>query len=213
MTSKEERDMILGLESDVGLEETGEPSDERDRLWLYVAGLAVLAIIAWLVYQSFWSTPGSPVGAPSGDVQARIEAAQALIDAGQYAEAIESLKQVIAEDPSLAKAHFLLGNAYANTGQLVEASQAFKTVISLEPSNADAHSNLGVTYYRQGQLPEAAAEFEAALSLNPDDGEIRYNLGGAYFQMGRLDEAIAQFQKAIELDPHLPQPDYGLGNA
>ncbi len=213
MSSERDLDVILGVESDVGPEQAGEHEEGRDRLWLYVAGLVVLAIVAWLVYQSFWNTPGAGVGTSGGDAQTQVEAAQSLMDAGQYAEAIALLKQVIARDPASVEAHFLLGNAYANTSQLVEAAQAFKTVISLDPSNADAHSNLGVVYYRQGQLPEAAAEFELALSLSPDDAEIHYNLGGAYFQMGKLDEAIAQFEKALELNPDLPQPYFGMGNA
>jgi tetratricopeptide (TPR) repeat protein len=76
--------------------------------------------------------------------------------------AVEShLKQAIALDPRLARAHFELGVLYADARRYPEAIAALEEAVRLEPSMAPAHYRLGQAYRRTGREDLAEKALEA----------------------------------------------------
>ncbi len=69
---------------------------------------------------------------------------------------VESLlKQAIALDPGLAKAHFQLGTVYAHRNDYESAAREFEATVRLAPDMKEAHYRLASAYKKTGR-PEAA---------------------------------------------------------
>jgi tetratricopeptide (TPR) repeat protein len=90
------------------------------------------------------------------------------------AEIIAQLKIVLASEPNLSRAHFVLGDVYADGGYLANAEQEFRAVVELEPENAQAHYRLSQIYRKQGRSERAATEISEFRLLHgkPGDNEI-----------------------------------------
>ncbi len=90
-----------------------------------------------------------------------------LKEMGRYAEAIEILRQGLAEDEERPDIHNLLGVSLFKLGQYEEAIVHFKRSVALNPASGIDYANLGVNYNRLGQQEEAIHHFTIALTLDP----------------------------------------------
>ena len=73
------------------------------------------------------------------------------------------LKRLIAQDPTAANAHFLLGNLYAEARQWREAQPAYFEAARLMPQNADYNYNLAVSLDQLGQGTAALNFYRRAM--------------------------------------------------
>jgi tetratricopeptide (TPR) repeat protein len=87
-------------------------------------------------------------------------------DTGGPGEKEMKLKLLIAQDPSAANAHFLLGNLYAESRQWREAQPAYFEAARLMPQNADYNYNLAVSLDQLGQGAAAINFYRRALAAN-----------------------------------------------
>ncbi len=79
------------------------------------------------------------------------------LDLGQ----IESLlKRSVELDPTLAEAHFQLGNLYSDQRKYAEAIPEYGRALELNPELTDAHYRLGQSYVRMGEKDRAQEEFQ-----------------------------------------------------
>jgi tetratricopeptide (TPR) repeat protein len=88
----------------------------------------------------------------AADVQAstaEYKKGRALLEAKDYARAIEHLKKSNSIAPSSA-AYMDLGIAYSQLKQYPEAIEAYKQVIRMVPNNAEVHMRLATAYHGQG---------------------------------------------------------------
>jgi len=69
---------------------------------------------------------------------ADFDAAQADFAAGDYAAAVTELEALLADEPDLARAHSLLGDARSALGNLVGAFEAYAEAARLDPADAAA---------------------------------------------------------------------------
>ena len=136
-----------------------EPDIMKKTLRILAFGF-IFALTLWVGMGCSSST--TPL--PSSDSQVLLEEAQKAIDAQDWETAISKLEEVLRSTPNSAKAHFLLGNVYAQQDQFTKAEEHFNKALELDPKYVDARSNLGVVYYRQGKLQEA--EKPSALPLH-----------------------------------------------
>lgn len=82
---------------------------------------------------------------------------------------IESqLKVALEADPTMVKAHYLLGLVYADADDLRRAEQELAAAVRLEPRDADAHYHLSQYYQRTHDTELAAAEMRAFHALRGD---------------------------------------------
>ena len=73
------------------------------------------------------------------------------------------LKNLIAEQPTAAIAHFTIGSLYAQQGRWKEAQQAFFLAHTYEPTNADTLFNLAVSLDHLHQAKLARQYYEQAI--------------------------------------------------
>jgi tetratricopeptide (TPR) repeat protein len=157
-------------------------------------------VLAWLVagVLILW-------GAAAGAVDARpgtATQADALLDAGRYAEAVVLLERATAAAPGDAGLTFRLGVAYGKAGRDADALAAFERTVALDPRHAEARYNLGALLFKAGRFDEAATAFLAIPPLSPAMAPAAYlNAGLARYRQGRLDEAGNLFERAAAGDP------------
>ncbi|MFZ5774367.1 MAG: YcaO-like family protein [Thermodesulfobacteriota bacterium] len=92
---------------------------------------------------------------------------ECLKDMGEYAKAIEVLRQGIIHDEERPDIHNLLGFCHFKQGEYETAIAHFTRTVELNPASAIDYANLGVNHRRLGRNDEAARYFELALSLDP----------------------------------------------
>ena len=90
----------------------------------------------------------------------------------QPAEALIQLRKIVDLDPSLMRAWYNLGLAYAQLEQLDEAAKALLEANKIEPS-AETYFALATIHLRQEKTEEAVQAAEAALRLDPNHRAAR----------------------------------------
>ncbi len=193
---------------------------------LVVSIVAIVLVVGALGFGGYYlmrkptETP-TPTGVVAGG---DIQAAQAQLDAGQFAAAKATLEQVLVKDAGDAEAHFLLGLAHFNLQEYAEARASFNRSVELDPGRAAAvHHNLGVLAYQLGEMDTAVSEFQAALAIDAQDADSHYQLGATYLVMAfpsgalqpdanYLAKSQSEFELALESAPNKPEALVGLAN-
>jgi predicted O-linked N-acetylglucosamine transferase (SPINDLY family) len=132
---------------------------------------------------------------------------------GQFAEAVDLLKQSIAVYPGVADPHIALGEFLRLMGRLDESIQALQRATTFQPPNADAFNSLGNALRERGRVEEAVAAFRKANAAKPDYAEPYSNLGNALRALGRFDESIAAHREAVRLKPQSAEIHNNFGIA
>jgi tetratricopeptide (TPR) repeat protein len=111
-----------------------------------------------------------------------------------YDGAIACFKKAIALDPTLALAHYNLGNARRTKGEVDEAIACYHKAIALDPTLALAHNGLGVALQAKGEVDEAIACFQKAIALDPKYAQARAHLAKSK-RLTAIRDKLAAFQK------------------
>jgi tetratricopeptide (TPR) repeat protein len=138
--------------------------------------------------------------------------ARSLAATQQYAAAVSTMKEAVAEDPHNAELQDDLGSLYAGQADWPNAQQAFATALQTNPDLATAHLHLGLALQAQ-QQPGVLEELNRAYQLAPENSLIVLQLGQALALHGNDAQAIPLLQRALELDPNATPAAYQLGLA
>ncbi len=134
------------------------------------------------------------------DAEALYHLADLYDRSGQYPEAIENYKKVIALKPDMGYAYFKMGTAYDRLNQPAEAVTALKKATSLMPKNAIAFNNLGVAYGKLGRLDDEIASLQRAIKIRSAYSSARYNLGLTYLKKGNKKAAMKEYENLKNFD-------------
>jgi tetratricopeptide (TPR) repeat protein len=96
--------------------------------------------------------------------------------AGKHDDAIDTLKQLLASDPT-ETAFFSLGTAFMNKGNFDRAAATFEDGVAQFPLSARLYNGAGLAYERMVNFPKAIALYRKAVALEPT---IAYLGGGRY---------------------------------
>nr|WP_257031835.1 tetratricopeptide repeat-containing glycosyltransferase family protein [Paraburkholderia bryophila] len=113
---------------------------------------------------------------------------------GDFAGAIDSLRQGLAIGPDFAALHYNLALTLQHHDCLDEAAVSYRRTLELDPDNSAAHNNLGRIYGDLGALDEAERHYRRALELAPANLIARNNLAMALLATGRYEEAWPYFE-------------------
>ena len=105
-----------------------------------------------------------------------MDRAQALIEQGQVAAAIELLKRLAAQQPANLDAWFALGRAHGMLHQDAEAEAAFRRAAQLRPDLRDAHLNVALSLVYQGKPRQAMPSMLEARGLAREDRGVAETL-------------------------------------
>lgn len=84
---------------------------------------------------------------------------------GNYADALVAFNKVAFDEPQLAVAHLLRGNAYLATNQPEEAFKAYQQASRINPNIAPAYRGMGDALRKQGKEKEAEQYYRKAAAL------------------------------------------------
>ena len=121
--------------------------------------------------------------------------AQAYIDAGSSADAIEQLKKAVELCPKFADLHTRLGSLYRDANNLALARVHYAAARDANPRYVLARVLLGVTLLSLGSIDQAIGEWREALAIDPENKNAKMYL--------RMVEAQRR-QRASKAPPPLP---------
>jgi arylsulfatase A-like enzyme/Tfp pilus assembly protein PilF len=131
--------------------------------------------------------------------------ATALVDKKRWAEAVASLRRLVEEEPELADAWSLMGNACLGLRRHQEALDSFRHALALKPDNNFLMLNILKTLAAMGEAETAASENLRFLKMFPKDAALLEELGYIRLLQRRPDEALAALLQAVAIDPAAAQ--------
>jgi len=117
-----------------------------------------------------------------------LEAAQALMRAGNARGAVELLRSQLARGGGLLT-RLALGRALLAAGEIPKALEELRQAAALAPGIADAALALAEALLAAGHLPTAIAELQRALRIDPKCDKAQYVLGCAWLEAGEAEPA------------------------
>jgi tetratricopeptide (TPR) repeat protein len=115
------------------------------------------------------------------------------------AEALASLEQALALDPSLTSVYALRGSIFQSRGDLQAALADYTRVLELSPDDLSALRGRAEVYQELGKTESALADYTALISLRPEHVDPYVARAQVYLDAGRYDEAIADLDTALSL--------------
>jgi len=134
-------------------------------------------------------------------VENQLAAAAKQYQAGQFAQCVETLQEVLRKDHNHQKALYLLALSQHKWGRNTEATKLAERYTSLYPEDDRGWYSLGMFYGAAGQLTEALRAHQEAIKCNPDHVEALINAGLYLSRAGYFEHAIAAFRRALTIDP------------
>ncbi|MGH6912028.1 MAG: tetratricopeptide repeat protein, partial [Phenylobacterium sp.] len=144
----------------------------------------------------------------------RLAAAQAALNSGRAADAIENLIAAIEADPAQAVAVYraLLVQLY-QTGRYAEGDRWGQAGVERYPRDFELWNILGVIRRRLKRLPEALQALDNATKINPNSAGGQMNRGNVLLDMRDFARAEQVFTKLARHDARNPEYQRQLGRA
>ncbi len=130
--------------------------------------------------------------------------------AGDFANALQHYRALLARNELNAQAHNNLGLLYQERNLLQESARELQRAVLIEPRNASTRNNYGVTLLKLGRLDEASAEFQTALTLDARNVDALVNLSLAQRSAGQLDIAKETLLRGLNIAPDNAAAHYNL---
>jgi len=179
---------------------------------------------------------------PRSSAELRIRVAAALLEAGQFGRALQTLEGLPAAENSSAEAaywrarcyeklataaylqlyqvdsnshrmHQLMGDLEAAKGNDGKAIEEYRAAIALKPSLPNLHYSLGHLLWKDLKVPEARVELEAELALNPRHAGALNDLGDTYLLEHQPNKALPYLERALAADSANSDIHRDLGTA
>lgn len=154
---------------------------------------------------------GALAGVNTKELQAELEAADALLASNQHDQAIAAYQAILTKAPSLTIINLQIGNAYRAKKEYDKAIAAYQEVLKANPADERAKLRIAETSLEKGDFKTAEQLLLEASQTTSATREVFYLLGEVQFQNGRSDEAAKAYQRAAELDPAWGKPIFKLG--
>lgn len=128
-----------------------------------------------------------------------VKYARERYDAGDYAEALNTVAAVLNAHPLSDEAFRLEGHVHFKKGEYDQAIQSFDAAVKLNPASVDNWFGRATTLYMLGRYDDELECYEAILRLRPSHRGALQNKGATLQHMGRLKEAIAAYDRLLKL--------------
>ncbi len=116
---------------------------------------------------------------------------------GDYAAAVEKLRESSGLALNSFRAYFYLGLALSADRRYVEAVESLNIALDLDPVHLQSLVALGDAQWKIGDLAEADAAYFRALKLRPEYADALDGLARVRESRGQIDLAVTTFQRAI----------------
>lgn len=122
------------------------------------------------------------------------------------------LDEVIAKDPTFARAYVRYANAFAwrftyedGAADLMQQMLKYaRKAVALDPMDADAHAALGYALTLTGDTQQGEAHLDEALRLTPNAFDVLIFHACLSHAFGKADRGVAAAERAIAINPAFP---------
>ena len=139
--------------------------------------------------------------------------AVAALRQGNFAEAEQLCKAILARNPAFVEAVHLLAVVQSSSGRLDDALANYDRALVLRPNYVEALCDRGVTLHQAGRFEAALASYDGALARRANHAAALYNRGITLFELRRFDAALASYDGALALRPDHAEALSNRGNA
>ncbi|HEY1897492.1 MAG TPA: tetratricopeptide repeat protein [Terracidiphilus sp.] len=137
--------------------------------------------------------------------------ARSLLDAGKIEESESFLRDYIANNPSGADAHFLLGYALFRGQKPTESLAEFTVGAKFRRPRADELKIVAGDYVLLSDFSDADKWFSQVVSETPNDADAWYLLGRTKYNENEFAAAISSFEHALTLHPRYVEAENNIG--
>lgn len=168
----------------------------------YLAGLAVLLLMAGCVSTTTGDIPDEPDEADAADVNFQL--AIRYFQNGKYELARDRLELSTELDPSRAIVWSTLGATYEILDNQRLAEDAHSRAVRLEPRDFDVQNSYAIFLCRQQRYKDAEKQFDRSIkAVTNDNPEIMLtNAGVCFMQQPDFDKAEDFFRRALDERPN-----------
>ena len=131
--------------------------------------------------------------------------ATALAIAGDVDQGIALYKELLAQNPNFAEAHFSLGVILLGSGQTGAAIDRFAAAVKADPTYLQAHLQLAHTLRRTRAYDRALTAYQGALSVDPRLAEARLGYAVTLADAGRFGPCRSWLMESRRSDPDRPE--------
>ena len=132
---------------------------------------------------------------------------------GDYSQAINGLKKIVASYPDEKGAFYVLGIIYR--GKLHEFQEAvyyLNKAIQIDPLYKLAYNHLAYTYNDMGDFDKSIWAINKYIELALDEPNPYDTRADLYAYNGKIDQAIESYKKALEIKPDFYPSQFKLGD-
>ena len=140
-----------------------------------------------------------------------LQQARSLLDAGKAGESESILRNYLAENPSSADAHYLLGYALFREQKAKESLAEFTAGAKFRHPRADELKVVAADYVMLGDYSDADKWFSQVVSESPGDADAWYLLGRSKYNENEFAAAISDFEHALTLRPKYLEAENNIG--
>lgn len=144
-----------------------ERFEKRGAFWLYAARVGaelLLRVGKFAEAQKLYEAVAAAKTLP----WAKLGVARAQMDAGQIGTAVQTLENLISEDPSYADAYDVMGRAQFELGKFDKALATYKLASEMTPASVSRLQNLGIVTFYSGDRVEAEKILDKTVRLGLD---------------------------------------------
>jgi predicted O-linked N-acetylglucosamine transferase (SPINDLY family) len=143
----------------------------------------------------------------------RFNAARALLDTGQPADALAHLTEALRLMPGQPAIHIATAVALIDLGRFDDADRHLAESLRLAPGNLPALIQRGHLFARQRRGPEALAAYAEALKRQPNDPTLLNQVAAIQRNLGRLSDSVTTLNQLLAAHPTLVPAHVNLGIA
>ena len=145
------------------------------------------------------------------DLRALGQQAMALHRQGRLAEAQNLYRKILAIDPQVFPALYLLGGLRLQLGDSGEAADLLAKAVRLAPNDPAAQAQYGMALIGLGRFDEAVGHFDRALTAKPQMVMALTGRAAAFRGLGRTQQSLADYDAVLRADPGNPDVWCGRG--
>jgi tetratricopeptide (TPR) repeat protein len=179
------------------------PNAYRTATSLFVGGLLICCTLL----------PHKIQGQSSDDpIPQHFHAGQQAMLRGNFSQATDEFKKVLALDPSLVEAEINLGLAYQSLFEYELAVSHLTKGLRDRPNLLAANVVVGTDYVKLGAPQKAWPFLARALKLDPTNHEVHEALASLYLAQDDFQGAAQEFHKIAQLEPDKSEAWFKLGH-
>lgn len=138
---------------------------------------------------------------PRGEVQQLIEQGFRALQTGNAEDSIRICKQVLAQEPKMARAHYLAALIALASGDESTARKALQRTVEFNERHAPGWAQLALLYLGSGEFVKAEQALQNAVALQKGNPVVHDLIGRAFRLAGNVDGALHWHQKAVSGAP------------